>query len=667
MLPSRIRSLVGALVVGACMIFALPGPSDAQTSDPSVDVVAFEGLGLGHGAGLPLDGAHHLASEESAPADQILDRFYPATDLGNGDGLVRFLVATRDDARSGFDVRLPEGGVIRDGRTTPVAPSFPIRVPSERTVRLTVEDGFYRAEVLDDRSVSGTHEITDASPSGTGPDAAPGEADTEASPGTGPSTTTSTVPGLGASPNPLWIDPREGGAIVVGRTERNDEIRTGGLHEVVLEAERFHLVGEADVETYLSGLSFVLDDETGLEPAALEAAVIAARTYALRAAASEPRVGRFHLFADERSFPFVGVGNGSSDHLAAVEATAGRVLRHDGTLAAALVTVGAGGATASAEEVFTDLDGSPPYLRSVEYETAREFRWRAEMTLTDVADRLGYEGEPESVAVNGRGPSGRATALVVHGDAGALEVTASEFNPALRLPSSHFQVAVEERPEGVSSREASPPFQELPGTPVDGTEIGVGVPVDADGGGVDLPPLYVLGPLAALASAVLLTGMSRLVRWRSRRRGARRTRRRTRRWTRSRTPAVSEPATSAPAPAPAPGGEPEPDPEPGSEPEPEVVESPEPTGTARARPGFEGPTWHNEPEWLADLTRDDDAPDLEVEDVDEHTLRRSIERMRQAAEKERERPLRELLGWEDAPDWVDEEPDDAGGDPNSEP
>lgn len=623
----------------------------------AAQVVVFEGVGLGHGVGLPLDGANHLARDEAASPEEILEHFYPETDLGSADGLVRFLVATRDDVRAGFDIRLPDGGVLRDGRTTPVAPSFPVRVPSDSTVRITVDDGFYRAEVLDDRSVSGTQELTPTSTAGTssGQNTDPPADDTEATTTTAPAasttapSTTTTVPALAASPNSLWVEPRDGGALVVGRTEANGEIQTGGLHEVVLEAERLHLVGETDVETYLSGLSFMLDDETGLEPAALEAAVIAARSYALRAAASEARVGRFHLFADERSFPFVGIGNATDDHEQAVAATAGRVLRHQGELAAAMVSTSAGGVTAALDEVFTGVEDAPPYLRSVEYATGQEFRWRAEVALAVVAARLGYEGDPASVAVNETGPSGRAIELVVSGDDGPMTVDASTFGSALRLPSSRFRVTIEERAEAVPARDDSPPFQELPGTPVDGDVAALATPTDAGDGGIDLPPNYVLGPLAALALATVLSGTSRLLRRRERRREKRAPR--------------SREAPRAPAPAPT---LPEPEPDPETEPDP--AETSDEVKPERARPAVDGPTWHNEPEWLRELMGEDDAPELDVEDVDEHTLRRSIERMRQKAETERDRPLREVLGWDDAPEWLDEErsaPESEDDDPHS--
>ncbi len=515
---------VAATVLAAAVVAS--GPT-AATAQETVQVVVFEGLGIGHGVGLPLDGANHLAADESASAEEILERFYPETDLESAEGLVRFLVATRDDVRTGFDIHLPDGGVLRDGRTTAVAPSFPVRVPSDSTVRITVEGDFHRAEVLDDRSISGTQELTTTSTTDASDDEGADPAttdDTEATTTTAPapsttasSTTTSTVPALAASPNSLWVEPRDGGALVVERTENNGEVRTGGLHEVVLEAERLHLVGETDVETYLSGLSFMLDDETVLEPAALEAAVIAARSYALRSAASEAHVGRFHLFTDERSFPFVGIGNATDEHEQAVAATAGRVLRHRGELAATMVSTSAGGVTAAVDEVFTGVENSPPYLESVEYPAAQEFRWRVEMTLTDVARKLDYEGDPAAVAVNETGPSGRAIELVVSGDEGPLTVDASTFNPALRLPSSRFAVTIEERSEPVPARDDSPPFQELPGTPVDGSSAALATPSDADDGGIDLPPNYVLGPLAALGLAVVLWGASRLLRWRERR------------------------------------------------------------------------------------------------------------------------------------------------------
>ncbi|HLF41518.1 MAG TPA: hypothetical protein VI854_08595, partial [Acidimicrobiia bacterium] len=163
----RVASFLSSFVLAAALT-ALAGAPGVGAQEAGFPVVVFEGQGQGHGVGLPLDGAHALAEAEGADAEEILERFYPGAQKGTGKGLVRLLMAAQDDVTSGIDVLLPEGGTVRDGRTTPVAASFPIRVPAGRTVRITYRQGFYRAEVLDESSVSGTVEITATSAPETG-------------------------------------------------------------------------------------------------------------------------------------------------------------------------------------------------------------------------------------------------------------------------------------------------------------------------------------------------------------------------------------------------------------------------------------------------------------------------------------------------------------------
>lgn len=500
------RSLLLLAVLG---LLAVP-PGAAAQDQGDFPVVVFEGRGLGHGAGMPLDGANALARSEDATADDLHDRFYPGAGRGSGEGLVRLLLAAREDVSAGVEVLLPDGGTVRDGRATPVAPSFPIRVRAGGRVRLTFEGGRYRAEVLDERSVSGTVEIT---PSDDG--------------------TTSTAPGgpapaLAASERSVWIAPRAGGALLVD----GEEPAFHGMAEVVVEAERLHLVGELDVEEYLAGLDLAMPDGTPLEPAALEAAVIAARSYALRAAGAVPRVGRFHLYADERSFPYAGPDEAPGAVARAVGATKGRTLTQAGDPIAALVSVSAGGVTAAPAELFGREAPAVPYLTSEEYPGGEDFGWRVDMDLREVARRLGYTGDADGVAVASTGPSGRPTALRVTGTAGVLEVETPDFHAALRLPSSRFEVRLESRAEPVPARADSPAFQELPGVPLDGDDDAALEALAQDGDGDEdgrgssrLPLIMVAGAGLSLLVAfavLMLADIQRRVRMARERRAARR-------------------------------------------------------------------------------------------------------------------------------------------------
>lgn len=500
---TRLTALVVALL-------GVTAPSPAQEGVP---VAVFEGRGIGHGLGLPLDGAHHLALEEDADADTILERFFPGTSSGSGEGLVRVEVAARDDLEDGIEIDLPDGGVVRDGRRRPVAPSFPVTVPSGGSVRVTFGDGSYRAEVIeapdgesadeesaDEESDSGAETDGESADGAEGtavaPTPPPAAADTPTVPTTPP------YPELGGSRHPIWIEPRDDGSAVV-RPEPDGEPRAyEGLVEVLHEAARLHVVNELDVEAYLRGLDLSLPEDEALASAAAEAAVIAARTYALRAASAEQQVGRFHLHADERSQPYAGPDPAPRRVAEAVETTRGRIREQDGEPIAALSTVAAGGRTGAPAEVYGPSAPELDELGPVRYETSRPFRWRVDTALDDLAERTGYSGEATEVRVGDTGPSGRPVTLVVDGSEGPREVTVPDLHRVLRLPSSDFEVRVEHHESAPEPRTDSPPFQELPGEPVRDPSPGTTEP---PGGGDDqLPPLWALAAALGLGSGALV-------------------------------------------------------------------------------------------------------------------------------------------------------------------
>lgn len=657
------RALVASSLVALSVV--APVRAAAGVAAEEVRVAVFEGRGVGHGAGLPLDGANALALAD-ASADDILERFFPGASRGKAEGLVRVLLAARDDLRTGIEVTLPDGGVVRDGRTTPVAPSFPLTVPKGGRVRLTFTDGFSRAEVLDERSVSGTLEIT---PSSAAPDpAAPSPTAPPTTGGGGSGTTPPTAPGLGASKTSLWVEPRRGGRILVAPENGGEPQTHRGLTEMVIEAERLHLVAELDVEDYLKGVDLTLPGGTDLEPVALDAAVIAARSYALRSARAESRIGRFHLFADDRSLRYVGVDDAPKTTATAVLGTSGKVIEHDGLPAAAMITTSAGGQTAGGEEVFGPPGGDLPYLAPVEYPVGDEFRWRAEMSVADLASRLGQplgDAEIAGIEIVATGRSGRPTRLRVAAADGAIAAEVEAFHSMLRLPSSAFEVRIESRPEAPPAGIDAAPFQELPGTALSDAAL-AGDDVEQPGdrrGGVPFPVVAVAGLSLVVAFLVLLVAdVQRRMRAARERRAAR---------LRHPTDSAEIPVVIEPDPAALARANPVPAPERGEAPTQRTAErraerqaepAPERAPGVRAEPS----RWHNEPDWLADLVPDAPAPPS-IGDVDENALTREFQRLHdnlvvphpdeflsEDEEPPPTRPLSEILGWDDAPEWLDQ-------------
>lgn len=422
------RAVVATFLAVGATALALHVPGSRAQAPTPVLVTVFEGRGLGHGVGLPLDGAA-AAAREGGSADEILERFFPGTEPATGRGTVRVSIAEME-AGGPMLLAFPDGGEVRDGRTGSRAPSFPVTLRPGDRARLTWDGEFYRAEAVP----------------GPGPD------------GDG------ALPLLAASPHGLWIEPAgEGVARVDG-----DGRPLAGLSEGVGDGPTLHLVKVVDVEDYVRGLD--LGDELLLDtpPAAVEALVIAARSYALRSARAPARPGIFDLYGDERGHTFGGAVPGPPEWREAVAATRGqiRVVRGTDVLPAATLTCpSAAGVTAAASEVYGPASAGEAYLGHVRYDAGEPPRWRADVALDEVAGLLGFDGVATDLAVTARSESGRPARLHISGPDGSLEVEAERFHPALRLPSTWFDVRVEQRAQAPGPRTLTPLLQRLPGPP----------------------------------------------------------------------------------------------------------------------------------------------------------------------------------------------------------
>jgi SpoIID/LytB domain protein len=185
------------------------------------------------------------------------------------------------------------------------------------------------------------------------------------------------------------------------------------------------------IEDYLRGMAEVPGT---WPPAAVQAQTVAARTYALRAMA-----GAGEICDSESCQVYAGVARETAGQDAAVAATRGWVLTHGGNLAATFYSASAGGHSATIQEGF----GSGydiPYLPARPEPTDDVRPWNLEVALTDVAGRLGYPGTITDVRVDATGPSGRALAMTIVGDAGERPVDPQVFRRRLGLRSTFFAV-----------------------------------------------------------------------------------------------------------------------------------------------------------------------------------------------------------------------------------
>lgn len=224
---------------------------------------------------------------------------------------------------------------------------------------------------------------------------------------------------------------------------------TRGRIAVHLERGKLVVVNLVDLEDYLRGV-VALEIGADAPPAALEAQAIAARSFALARRAEGRRPNDDFTVAETQAYRGVSGESEASDR--AVRATAGRVLVAGERPVEAVYHHCCGGVTASPRDVWdADLPGLLPILdrpdpgpSALDEAALRQllsgssdawcradasFRWRLELSASELAERLGPWLRPKvelgrirDLAVTGRGPSGRAAVLTIRGDTGEAQV-----------------------------------------------------------------------------------------------------------------------------------------------------------------------------------------------------------------------------------------------------
>jgi stage II sporulation protein D len=207
-----------------------------------------------------------------------------------------------------------------------------------------------------------------------------------------------------------------------------------GVVEATAATGPFRLVDQVDVEQYLKGMGEVLDPSW--PQAALRAQAIVARTYALRAMNTAGE-----LCDDQRCQVYLGAQAEYPAMDQAVDATNGQVVVAGGTYAATVYSANGGAFSASRAEGFGTDGGDYPYLRAAPYPTGDPLPWEVQVALSDVASRLGYQGELSSVRVTRTGPSLRALEVTLVGSTGSAIASGLSFASALGLRSTLFAVS----------------------------------------------------------------------------------------------------------------------------------------------------------------------------------------------------------------------------------
>ncbi len=230
---------------------------------------------------------------------------------------------------------------------------------------------------------------------------------------------------------------------------RSAGYRVRGALEVLPGPKGLILVNEVPLEDYVVG-TLGREMSASWERAALRAQAVVTRTYALyQRATRSARV--YDLRADTSSQVYGGLDAESPRVRSVVRETAGEILTYDGAPILAAFHSAAGGATASAEEVW----GRPiAYLVSVPVEgeeDSPDTYWRATIsrpTLGRAAEALGNPiGPVKSAVVVQRSESGRVRRVRLVGERGEATVEGSALRRALgafTLKSTMFEIREDE-------------------------------------------------------------------------------------------------------------------------------------------------------------------------------------------------------------------------------
>jgi len=163
--------------------------------------------------------------------------------------------------------------------------------------------------------------------------------------------------------------------------------------------------------------------------AALQAQAVCARTYVLQR--SNPQRS-YDVVPSELDQVYGGIAQESPAARAAVDASAGAVLRYGDGFARIMYSSCCGGHTEAANDAW---GGAPiPYLGGVVCTTCTEapyYRWSRELDVSAVAAAFASELQPigtlSSVGEGTRDRSGRARTIVLQGELGTLPVNGSTF------------------------------------------------------------------------------------------------------------------------------------------------------------------------------------------------------------------------------------------------
>lgn len=225
----------------------------------------------------------------------------------------------------------------------------------------------------------------------------------------------------------IWIEPSDGGYVFIGdRWYRGRTLlvrTTGG----------FTAVNYVDLEHYLYS---VLGGEmiSTWPQEALKAQAVAARSYALYR--RQTGANTVYDVGDTTTWQvYDGLEDEAASTIAAVNATAGQVLTHNGQIIEAVFHSSSGGHTENVENVWSQ---PLPYLRGVPDfdQGSPAYSWDRVISAQEARAAIAGVGNVLSFQVERTSPFGRAITVRVIGDAGQKVLSGNELRRALGLRST---------------------------------------------------------------------------------------------------------------------------------------------------------------------------------------------------------------------------------------
>lgn len=209
---------------------------------------------------------------------------------------------------------------------------------------------------------------------------------------------------------------------------------------------RFHLVAGTITVVNRVGMSSYLysvvpaEMPNGWPTAALRAQAIAARSYAI----ATRKAGIFDEYADTRSQMYLGIEHEKPSTTAAVNATAGNVLKYAGAVIPAFFSSTSGGRTAAIEDAWNSA--ARPYLKTKAdpYEKSPYTNWPelGVYTSSAFANKLGSYIDGALIGVYVRtNPSYRVDSVIIRGSRGEKTMTGGNFQSRFGLRTTWFRVA----------------------------------------------------------------------------------------------------------------------------------------------------------------------------------------------------------------------------------